>query len=420
MSLKTQMIKLAENSKKASREAELLKTPKKNRILREIAAQLIKNKTYLIQENKKDMKYADKAGLSAAMKDRLLLTEARVRSMAHAVRDVSKLKDPTGEIIKKWKRPNGLELSQVRVPLGVVLVIYESRPNVTSECASLCFKSGNAVILRGGKEAFYSNRAISSIYQKVLKRHDIPANVVSFVDNIDRESVFQLLQLTDLIDLAIPRGGESLIRHVTEISKIPLVKHYKGVCHVYVDKDADLKMAHKIALNAKCQRPSVCNAMETLLVHEKIAKRFLPSLLEALEKAGCEVRLCGKTRLLLKKQHAKKATQKDWETEYLDLILSIRTVKNVDEAIKHIEQFGSRHTESIITRNKIAAETFVRRVDASSVMVNASTRFSDGNEYGFGAEIGISTDKLHARGPMGLEGLTTYKYVVRGRGQIRE
>ncbi len=419
MLLAKQMIELAKKAKASSREVELLSASKKNRILNEVAKELVKKTSFILKENKKDMRYADSAGLSNAMKDRLLLTEKRVKAMANAVRDVAKLPDPTGQIMKEWRRPNGLKLTQVRVPLGVILVIYESRPNVTSECASLCLKSGNAVILRGGKEAFFSNRAISSIYQKVLKRFKISENAVSFVNNTDRKSIRELLQLTKWIDLAIPRGGEGLIRHVTEVSRVPLVKHDKGLCHVYIDQDADLKMAERIAVNAKCQRPSVCNAMETLLVHEKVAKRLLPALTQELKVKGCEVRLDAKACSILKQKGCKRATEGDWNTEYLDLILSIRIVKNLEEAIDHITRYGSNHTESIVTRNKKTADIFINRVDASSVMVNTSTRFSDGNEYGFGAEIGIATDKLHARGPMGLEGLTTYKYVVHGKGQIR-
>lgn len=419
MKLTQELRRLAQAAKTASREVEGLTSEKKNRILSDAARELVKSRALIMAANKKDMLYAEREGLSHAMKDRLLLDEKRIRAMASAVKDVSKLRDPVGEVMKKWTRPNGLKLEQIRVPLGVILVIFEARPNVTSECASLCLKSGNAVILRGGREAFYSNQAISRVYQKILKRHDIGSAAVSFVNNTDRRSVGELLQLRDLIDLGIPRGGESLIRHVTAVSKIPLVKHDKGICHVYVDKDADLKIAERIAINAKCQRPSVCNAMETLLVHKKVAKKFLSGLLTQLGKLRCEVRLCPKTRAILKAKGYKKATAKDWATEYLDLTLAIRTVSSLEEAIDHINRYGSRHTDSIVTRSLKAAQTFIKRVDSSSVMVNTSNRFSDGNEYGFGAEIGISTDKIHARGPMGLEGLTTYKYVVRGTGQVR-
>jgi glutamate-5-semialdehyde dehydrogenase len=420
MELKKILIKQAESARKASREVAQLTTQKKDRILKEIAGQLVRETRNILRENAKDMRFGVASGLSKAMLDRLLLTDSRIRDMAGSVREVAGLKDPVGEVMRRWRRPNGMVLSQVRVPLGVILIIYEARPNVTSECASLCFKSGNAVILKGGKEAFHSNRIISQIYQKVLKRHGIAPSAVSFVNTTQREAVRELLQLHREIDLAIPRGGESLIRHVTDVSRIPLVKHDKGLCHIYVDQDADLKMARKIVLNAKCQRPSVCNALETLLVHEKIAKKFLPEMIGTLESRRCEVRVCPLTQRLLKGMTLKQASAKDWDTEYLDYILSIRTVRNMEEALEHIARYGSQHTESIITRNKKCAEEFLRRVDAASVMVNASTRLSDGNVYGFGAEIGISTTKIHARGPMGLEGLTTYKYLVRGTGQIRE
>jgi glutamate-5-semialdehyde dehydrogenase len=419
MSLLKQLSDLAVKAKKASRQVVLLSTAEKNKILKSVAVNLVKQQATIIRANNKDMAYADKAGLSTAMKDRLKLDKKRIKAMADAVKDVARLKDPVGEVLKKWKRPNGLELTQVRVPLGVILIIFESRPNVTSECASLCLKSGNAVILRGGKEAFYSNQAISRIYQSVLKRFKVDPAAVSFVNNTDRKSVKELLQLNKVIDLAIPRGGEGLIRHAVEVSRIPLVKHDKGLCHVYIDKDADLKKAQAIAVNAKCQRPSVCNAMETLLIHEKVAQRLIPNLLNELKEAGCTVKLGSKAARFAKSQSFKKATAKDWDTEYLELILSIDVVKDLKGAVSHIERHGSGHTESIVTKNKITAQAFIDQVDASSVMVNASTRFSDGNEYGFGAEIGISTDKLHARGPMGLEGLTIYKYIVKGNGQVR-
>ncbi len=410
---------MANGPKQASRRVELLSTREKDQILKRVAQKIIQKSQTILRENKKDMLYGERSGLSKAMLDRLLLTPKRIQVMAGAVEEVAGLTDPVGQIIKKWRRPNGLAISQVRVPLGVILIIYESRPNVTSECASLCLKSGNAVILKGGKEAFHSNRAISRIYQEVLKSFGVPSEAVSFVNTTERKAVQELLQLRQWIDLAIPRGGEGLIRHVSEVSKIPVVKHDKGICHIYVDKTADPAMTRRIVLNAKCQRPSVCNALETLLVHEKAAKKILPSLLNDLSAKGCEVRACDRTRSLVQDSRLKRASSRDWDTEYLDLILSVRTVKDMDEAIRHIAQHGSSHTESIITRDKKAADEFLRRVDSSSVMVNASTRFADGNEYGFGAEIGISTEKVHARGPMGLEGLTSYKYLVRGQGQIR-
>ncbi len=389
----------------------------KNRILKEIAARLHKSSSTIVRANLKDVRTARRMKLTEAAIDRLSLDPKRIFNMADAVASVARLPEPVGQVLKKWVRPNGLVISKVSVPLGVILIIYESRPNVTSECASLCFKSGNAVILRGGREAYHSNCAIAEIYQNVFKRHGLPQDAVAMVPTIERRAIDTLLQMDDLINLVIPRGGEALIRRVAEKSRIPVVKHYKGICHVYVDRDADVGMALKIAFNAKCQRPGVCNAMETLLVHRDVAHRFLPKFAALLEKAHCEIRGDRQVQRIL--PGIQMATEEDWKTEYLDFILSIRIVANMDQAIEHIRQYGSAHTDSIVTNSKSAAKKFVSAVDSSSVMVNASTRFSDGNQYGFGAEIGISTDKVHARGPMGLEGLISYKYVVEGNGQIR-
>lgn len=417
MSLKSELIKLAKEAKQASQILAGLSSKQKEKVLNQVAQVLRKETKAIIQANQKDLGTARQMKLSDAMIDRLMLNSKRIDQMAVAVSDVAKLKDPVGQVLKSWKRPNGLKISKVSVPLGVILIIYESRPNVTSECASLCFKSGNAVLLRGGREAFYSNRAIVEVYQKVLKRNRIPASAVSIVPILDRQAIDELLKLDEFINLVIPRGGEALIRRVAENARMPVIKHYKGICHVYVDRNADLKMALNIAYNAKLQRTGVCNAMETLLVHQGVAKKFLSVYGNMLKKARCEIRGDQATRKIL--TGIKAATEKDWKTEYLDRILSIRIVKNVDQAIEHIQKYGSAHTDSIVTKNRYAAEKFISQVDSSSVMVNASTRFSDGNEYGFGAEIGISTDKFHARGPMGLEGLMSYKYVVRGNGQIR-
>lgn len=417
MSLKSKLIKLATDAKQASQNLAELSPQQKDRVLKQIASQIKKESHKIIRANEKDLRTAQQMKLSEAMIDRLMLDNKRIDHMVKAVFGVAKLKDPVGQVLNIWKRPNGLRISKVTVPLGVILIIYESRPNVTSECASLCFKSGNAVILRGGREAFHSNRAIVEIYQKVLKRHHIPESAVSLVPMLDREAIDELLKLDEFINLVIPRGGEALIRRVAEHARMPVIKHYKGICHVYVDRDADLNMALQIAYNAKLQRTGVCNAMETLLVHENVAKKFLPAYGKMLKKAGCEIRGDQSTRKIL--SGIKPATEEDWKTEYLDRILSIRVVKNLDQAIDHIQTYGSAHTDSIVTKNRRTAEQFISRVDSSSVMVNASTRFSDGFEYGFGAEIGISTDKVHARGPMGLEGLISYKYVVRGNGQIR-
>ncbi|MBI4372730.1 MAG: glutamate-5-semialdehyde dehydrogenase [Candidatus Omnitrophica bacterium] len=417
MELKKQLRQYAERAQAASRVLAELPSGKKQKILNEIALRLKKSSRQIQRANQKDIRAAKKTKLADAMIDRLMLDSKRIGQMATAVFDVAKLEDPIGKVIKCWRRPNGLRISKVSVPLGVILIIYESRPNVTSECASLCLKSGNAVLLRGGREAIHSNRAIVEVYRQVLRRHGIPQDSVSLVPVLDRRAIDELLKLEDLINLAIPRGGEALIRRVARHARMPVIKHYKGICHVYVDRDADLKIALKIAFNAKCQRTGVCNAMETLLVHQTVARKFLPPYGAMLREADCEIRGDRMTRKIL--PGIKPATEQDWRTEYLDKILSIRVVRDIDEAIRHIQTYGSAHTDSIVTRNSNAARKFVSKVDSSSVMVNVSTRFSDGNEYGFGAEIGISTDKVHARGPMGLEGLISYKYVVHGTGQIR-
>ena len=417
MNLRKQMTQLAERAHATSRVLAETSSQSKRRILEDVAVRMWRDSKLIIRANQGDLKRAAKIGLPEAMIDRLMLDAKRVRHMADAVAHVAKLADPIGQVLKSWRRPNGLRISKVTVPLGVILIIYESRPNVTSECASLCLKSGNAVILRGGREAFGSNLAIVRVYQKALKRYRLPLASVSPVPVADRRAIDELLKLEELINLVIPRGGESLIRRVAHHARMPVIKHYKGICHVYVDQDADLNMALKVAFNAKCQRTAVCNAMETLLVHKAVAGKFLPRYGVMLQRADCEIRGDDATRRIL--PGIKKATEEDWRTEYLDRILSIRVVQNMDQAIEHIRKYGSSHTDAIVTRNQGAAREFVSKVDSSSVMVNASTRFSDGNEYGFGAEIGISTDKVHARGPMGLEGLISYKYVVHGSGQIR-
>lgn len=415
--LDSEMKRLSRAAHDASHVLAGLSDQTKNRILIEMAKSLKANWRVIERANQLDLEYAQKEKFATAMQDRLMLNRERILKMADSVTQVAKLSDPIGRVLSKWKRPNGLQISKVSVPLGTILIIYESRPNVTSECASLCFKSGNAVILRGGKEALHSNRAIAKIYQSVLKKFKLPVSAVTLIETTDRHAIDVLLKLDSWINLVIPRGGEALIRRVAENSRIPVIKHYKGICHVYVDRDANLEMALKIAFNAKCQRVSVCNAMETLLVHRLVAKKFLPKYAELLRKANCEIRGDVATRELI--PEAIPAVEEDWSTEYLDKILSIRVVNSLEEAVEHIQQYGSAHTDAIVTRNKRAAQEFISKVDSSSVMLNASTRFSDGYEYGFGAEIGISTDKIHARGPMGLEGLTSYKYVVIGNGQIR-
>ena len=416
--LRDYVLETAKKAKEASKIAASLNSPQKNRLLTEVARLINQEKKFIQQANEKDLRNAAKQKLNPAMMDRLTLTPQRIEEIRQGVEAVVQLEDPVGKVLSKWQRPNGLRISKVTVPLGVIFIIYESRPNVTSECASLCLKSGNAVILRGGREAFYSNQVLVSLYQRALRKFHLPEAAVSLVTNLDYQAVDLFLQLDDRINLVIPRGGETLIRRVATHSRIPVIKHYKGVCHLYVDEKADLKKALKVALNAKCQRPATCNAMETLLVHEKIASKFLPPLGEGLQRANCEVRGDDKTRRIL--PWAKRAAKKDWGTEFLDKILAVRVVPDLDTAVSHIQTFGSAHTDGIITEDRKTADRFVHAIDSSSVMVNASTRFSDGFQYGFGAEIGISTDKIHARGPMGLEGLTSYKYVVEGQGQIRE
>ncbi|MBU1862425.1 MAG: glutamate-5-semialdehyde dehydrogenase [Candidatus Omnitrophica bacterium] len=420
MSLRTQMTNLARDAKRASLQVAALAKNEKNKILKDMAKALQKNTVRILRANAKDVKNGRRKGLSSALLDRLRLDEKRIALMADSILEVARLHDPVGKILREWKRPNGLKLRKVSVPLGVILVIYEARPNVTAECVSLSLKSGNSIILKGGSEAYCSNHILATLFRDVLKKNNVPQAAVSFVSTTDRKAVDALVVLTEYISVVIPRGGEGLIRAVVEKSKIPVIKHYKGICHVYVDEAADLTIAENIVLNAKLQRPGVCNAMETLLVHAEIAPFFLPTCVRRLQSRGCEIRGCSKTRTLLRGVPGiRRASREDYETEYLDLILSVRIVDSLDEAIEHIRTFGSAHTDAIVTENKRVAQKFIDTVDSSSVMVNASTRFSDGNQYGLGAEIGISTDKIHARGPMGLEGLTSYKYIVLGKGQIR-
>jgi glutamate-5-semialdehyde dehydrogenase len=405
---------LAERSRDASRALARRATNKKNGDLLEMEEAIERNVATIKKANAKDIEAGRKAGLSSAMLDRLILTDRRIMEMAVGVRDVAALEDPVGKVISGWTRPNGIRIQKVRVPIGVILIIYESRPNVTADAACLCFKTGNAVILRGGSEAIHSNLAIA----EAMNVPGLPPNSITVVPTTDRAAIDELLKLDDLINLCIPRGGEGLIRTVAEKSRIPVIKHYKGVCHVYVDRDADFDMAEKIVINAKCQRPGVCNAIETLLIDEKIADKFLPRMAKALTENNVELRGDERTRQLV--SNASVATEDDWYAEYLDLILAVRVVNGVDEAIDHITKYGTAHSDAIVTGNKATAEKFLREVDSSSVFWNASTRLADGGQYGFGAEIGISTDKIHARGPMGLEELTSYKFVVIGDGQLRE
>lgn len=396
----------------------LVSTKEKNLALIRMAAALETHQAYLIKENAKDLAVAAKANYSKALIDRLTLNPKRIASMADGLRETARLKDPVGQLLETIKRPNGLVIKKIRVPLGVVGIIYESRPNVTADCAALCLKSGNAAILKGGREAIYSNKAIFKILKDQLKKTRIPVDALQLIESTDRQAVHELLKLDELLDVIVPRGGEELIRFVADNSRIPVIKHFKGICHVYVEAQADLNMAHRIVMNAKIQKPGVCNAMETLLVDRAVAKKFLPSVITDLQKAGCEIRADQATRAIVK-DGIKKATEEDWRTEYLDLILSVRVVEDVNQAIEHVNTYGSHHSDTIVTKNKKQAQGFLDAVDSACVYVNASTRFTDGFEFGFGAEVGISTDKLHVRGPMALEGLTSYKYEIYGTGQIR-
>jgi glutamate-5-semialdehyde dehydrogenase len=412
------MIKnMAVDAKAASRTLRGIGSPSKDHALALMAESLITRQDEILEENRKDLLKAEEGGLSGAFMDRLTLSESVLQSMAQGLREVIALPDPVGRVTGMWRRPNGLLVGRMRIPLGVIGFIYESRPNVTADAAGLCLKSGNAVILRGGSEALHSNLILERLFKEALAQSGLPPETLQVVPSTDREAVYALLSLDDYVDLIIPRGGESLIRFVTENSKIPVLKHYKGVCHVYVDESADLPMASEICFNAKVQRPGVCNAMETLLVHEHVAADFLPAMVKRLHEAGVEIRGCERTLALA--PGVMRAEASDWPEEFLDLILAVKVVSTIDEATDHIEKYGSSHTETIVTNDYNRARRFLEQVDSSVVLVNASTRFNDGHQLGLGAEIGISTSKLHAFGPMGLEELTTTKFIVYGNGQIR-
>ncbi|HEV8642355.1 MAG TPA: glutamate-5-semialdehyde dehydrogenase [Methylomirabilota bacterium] len=414
--------RLVEAKARAAREAAqalaLCPTRTKNEALAQMARGLEEKAAALVEANRADLERARAAGATRAFLDRLTLTEARIEEMASGVRQIAALPDPVGVVVESWRRPNGLEISRVRVPLGVIGFIYESRPNVTADAAGLCVKSGNAVILRGGSEAIESNAMIATVLGKALEKAGAPADAIQFVDTTDRQAVAVLLELSDLVDLIIPRGGEEFVRWVAEHSRVPVLKHDRGLVHVFVDADADLEMATAIVMNAKVQRPSVCNALETLLVHRDIAPRFLPAAAARLSEAGVELRGCPRTVALV--PGARPATPEDWDTEYLDLILAIRVVDDLAEAIRHIRRHGSGLAEAIVTNTLAHARRFTRAIDAAVVLVNASTRFVDGYQFGMGAEMGISTSRVHARGPVGVQELTTTKYVVQGDGQVRE
>lgn len=417
MEIKEQISSMAKTAKEMAPAIATAKTDVKNNALKKIAQGLKDELSSLLKANAKDVAYAQEKGLSKAMIDRLTLTEARVEGMINNLYEVIALPDPVGNITKMWLRPNGLKVGKMRIPLGVIGMIYEARPDATIEAAALCLKAGNVVILRGGSEAINSNIVLGNIMTAALVKTGLPEKAIQVVPITDRAAVLALLEMEQYIDLIIPRGGEGLIRFVTEHAKMPVLKHYKGVCHVYVDDKADLERAKEICFNAKVQRPGVCNAMETLLIHEGIAEKFLPDMLKTFTQAGVEIRGCPKTCQLF--PSAKAATEEDWPAEYLDLILAVKIVANMEEAIDHIAKYGSNHTEAIVTQDYSRAWQFLEKVDASVVLVNASTRFNDGNQLGLGSEIGISTSKLHAYGPMSLEELTTTKFIVFGEGQIR-
>jgi len=417
MNLHDEMILMGEKAVTASRELVKCSTKKKNSILEAMADELIAQKTTIQEANAKDLVAGKEAGLSAAMLDRLELNDSRIEGMVKGLSDVAALKDPVGAELSCWNRPNGLQIKKVRVPIGVIAIVFESRPNVTADAASLCFKTSNAVILRGGKEAVHSNQAIAKALREGGLKKGMPEDAIQLVQTTDRDAVRELAQMTGKVDLIIPRGGDGLIKAVSRMAWVPVIKHYKGVCHTYVDASADIDMALAICENAKVQRPGVCNAMETLLVHKDAADAFLPKMITRLKECGVELR--GDETVQKFDSDIIAATEADWPEEYLDLILAIRVIDSVDAAIEHINTYGSHHSDAIVTTNAESEKAFLAQVDSSSVYVNASTRFTDGAEFGMGAEIGISTDKLHARGPMGLEELTTYKYVIEGTGQIR-
>jgi glutamate-5-semialdehyde dehydrogenase len=417
MSVQNTVETLAVAARKAARDVASLSTISKNNVLLRMGEALQEQKKYIQAENEKDLAAGREKGLSAAMLDRLALTDEVIESMIVGLREVVALPDPVGEIDEMSKRPNGIMVGRMRIPLGVIGMIYESRPNVTVDAAALCLKAGNAILLRGGSEAIHSNLALAKVLQDALASEKITPAAIQVVPTTDREAVNVLLSQEEYIDLIIPRGGEGLIRFVAENSRIPVLKHYKGVCHVFVDGVADLDMAVNIVINGKCQRPGVCNALETLLVHQDIAAAFLPLVASKLVAAGVELRGCPRTKEIL--PDIKDAVEEDWPAEFLDLILAVKVVDDLDGAMDHIAKYGSQHTEVIVTKNYANAQRFIKEVDASAVMVNASTRFNDGGQLGLGAEIGISTTKLHAYGPMGLKELTTKKFIVYGDGQVR-
>ncbi|RLI12811.1 glutamate-5-semialdehyde dehydrogenase [Candidatus Bathyarchaeota archaeon] len=418
MTVRELILEICKKAKVASYELAKLPTETKNQALLNMADALEKNTSEILEANNKDVKTSRDKGVKEALLDRLILNEKRILKMAQCLREVASLPDPVGEIVRTWVRPNGLIIGQLRVPLGVVAVIYESRPDVTSDASGICLKSGNAVILRGGSDAINSNLAIGKILSEAAVDSGIPEGTIQVVPVTERSAAIELMKMRDYVDVLIPRGGAGLIRAVVENAKVPVIETGTGNCHIYVEEDADLETAVKIVINAKCQRPGTCNAAEKLLVHRKIASKFIPILVEALRKHGVEVRGCEETRKVV--PDVIPATEEDWYTEYLDLIIGIKVVSGLEEAINHINKYGTKHSDAILTSDFNKALRFIKEVDSAAVYWNASTRFTDGNQYGLGAEIGISTQKMHARGPMSVQHLTTVKYFVLGRGHVRE
>lgn len=417
--IRDEILKMGQQARAASHQLTKLSTDQKNAILSAMADSVMANEAEILAANEKDLAAADDLGLTDAMKDRLRLDHQRLEAIANGIREVVALHDPTGEILKEWTRPNGLRIQKKRTPIGVIGIIFESRPNVTSDAAVLCFKTGNATILRGGKEAIHSNRALADALQSGGKPEGLPDHSIQLIPFTDRESVQHMAEMDKYLDLIIPRGGAGLIETVVSLARMPVIKHYDGICHLYVDSEADIDMAVELTLNSKVQKPSVCNALETLLVHKDIAETFVPKVTAALHDQNVEILGDDDFRKLADSAKVKTASEQDWRTEYLDYLLAAKVVDDIDAAIDHINQYGSHHTDTIVTANQTSAEKFQLEVDSSAVFWNASTRFNDGGEFGFGAEIGISTDKLHARGPMALEELTSYKYLGFGDGQTR-
>jgi glutamate-5-semialdehyde dehydrogenase len=418
MDIKAYVLAKAREAREGARSLAKASSQQKNEALLAMAGAIKKHSRELIRENTKDIAFGRGKGLSKAMIDRLTLTAKRIDEMAQGLVQVAALPDPVGEVIRMRQRPNGMAVGRMRVPIGVIGIIYESRPNVTADATSLCLKAGNAVILRGGSEAVHSNKAIVKILRDVARQHGIHEGAITFIDLVDRDAILEMLKLEGIIDLIIPRGGEGLIRAVTENSRIPVLKHYKGVCHVFVDRDADLQMAEDICFNAKVQRPGTCNAMETMLVDKAAARRFLPGMIKRFRDAGVLIKGCPETKKIVPAVEA--VREHDFYNEYLDLVLNVKVVKDIDAAMDHIARFGSAHSDTIVTNDYAKGMRFLREVDSSAVLINASTRLNDGFQFGLGAEIGISTDKIHARGPMGLEELTCTKFIVFGNGQLRE